>query len=455
MKRLFVLSILFLTNILLAQNIEFNFNYSKFNYDSSSIYLETYYSFGQKSLTVIEENGEKKYKAILHLLIKNLNTDSVYVDKDWLVEYPVNESDSTDKYILGTLGIILPEGKYSLQASGSDFQDRTIKEDHIFKIEAKPFSHTNDIMISDIQLSTSITKSENQKSLFYKNTYEVVPNPLSVYSETKPVMFYYLELYKFSDKKDLTEFVLEKKLINSRNETVKTETKDVKSNFGSSVDVGVVNLKSFPSGKYTFDISLVNKSGSIVATSRRDFFFINPSVIDSAQVNVYNTAYMTSEFGVMEEQELAEHYNTIKYIATDMERDQYEQIDSLNAKRKFLFNFWFKRDTNVDTPQNEALEDYKELVEYANKNFKTLGRKGFKTDRGRVYLQYGKPDQIERYTSESEYRPYMIWYYYGIEGGVSFIFGDLSGYGNYELMTSTKRGEVVNENWMNRIKIVE
>ncbi|GBD89470.1 hypothetical protein BMS3Abin04_00175 [bacterium BMS3Abin04] len=82
-----------------------------------------------------------------------------------------------------------------------------------------------------------------------------------------------------------------------------------------------------------------------------------------------------------------------------------------------------------------------------------MQKKGFKTDRGRVYLEYGPPDQIDRYPNQTGQKPYEVWQYQSIEGGVIFIFADLTGYSDYELLTSTKRGEVRDDNWQRRIAI--
>jgi len=55
------------------------------------------------------------------------------------------------------------------------------------------------------------------------------------------------------------------------------------------------------------------------------------------------------------------------------------------------------------------------------------------------------------YPNETNMKPYEIWYYNRIEGGVLFIFGDLTGYNDYELLSSTKRGEIRDDNWQRRI----
>ncbi|MCK5738586.1 GWxTD domain-containing protein, partial [bacterium] len=75
------------------------------------------------------------------------------------------------------------------------------------------------------------------------------------------------------------------------------------------------------------------------------------------------------------------------------------------------------------------------------------GKKGWKTDRGRVVLIYGLPDEIEHFTFNSTSKPYQIWHYFSAEGGIKFIFVDKRLFGNFELVHSTARKEIYDKDW--------
>ncbi len=173
--------------------------------------------------------------------------------------------------------------------------------------------------------------------------------------------------------------------------------------------------------------------------------------MDTISSGYANLGSLGSEFAVKTEEELDLMFDEAKYIATSKEVNQYKKLDSLSAKREFLYNFWQNRDTDPSTPQNEFKREYTQRLEVVNARFGAMNREGFQTDRGRVYLTYGEPDQLDRYPNEPNYKPYEIWFYNSIEGGVTFIFGDLTGFSGYELLHSTKRGEVRDDNWMRRI----
>ena len=70
-----------------------------------------------------------------------------------------------------------------------------------------------------------------------------------------------------------------------------------------------------------------------------------------------------------------------------------------------------------------------------------------KTDRGRVVIVYGQPDDIDRHPNETEVRPYEVWSYNNIQGGVIFVFVLRNAAGDYELVHSTHRDELHDENW--------
>jgi GWxTD domain-containing protein len=140
------------------------------------------------------------------------------------------------------------------------------------------------------------------------------------------------------------------------------------------------------------------------------------------------------------------------YIAERTEKEQWKQIHGTEAKKRFLSQFWFRRDSDPSTPINEERERYMERVRYVNQEYRTAYREGWQTDRGRVYILYGKPDGLERYSSEAETKPYQVWTYDHIEGGVQFYFVDRFGFSNYELVHSTKRDEMHDDQWQRFIK---
>ncbi|MBI3654543.1 MAG: GWxTD domain-containing protein [Acidobacteria bacterium] len=141
----------------------------------------------------------------------------------------------------------------------------------------------------------------------------------------------------------------------------------------------------------------------------------------------------------------------VNYIITDEERKAFKALKTDEERDQFIEQFWLRRDPDPDTPENEYKEQYFERIQYANEKFAS-GIPGWKTDRGRIYVMYGKADEIESHPSGGSYDrpsyegggststyPFEIWWYRYIEGigsDVEIEFVDPSGSGEYRIARS-------------------
>jgi GWxTD domain-containing protein len=119
----------------------------------------------------------------------------------------------------------------------------------------------------------------------------------------------------------------------------------------------------------------------------------------------------------------------IELIATP---DEIRELrDTPAVMRKEAWNrFWKRRDPTPGTPENEFRDEFFARVRYVDEHFSVLGP-GWRSDRGRVYIQYGPPDEIESNPMNVDSPAYEIWTY--VSQGRRFIFVDYDGYGRYEL----------------------
>jgi GWxTD domain-containing protein len=154
----------------------------------------------------------------------------------------------------------------------------------------------------------------------------------------------------------------------------------------------------------------------------------------------------TNPYLDLTEEELDEIYATMKIIMDTREKELYEQ-SGVEGKANVLHAFWLRNDPDPETAYNEFKTDFYNRVQMANDLYRAEKLDGWKTDRGRVLLQYGVPNNVERTESSQERKPFEIWSYYGIQGGVEFIFVDRTGYGSYKLVHSTARDEGRDYNW--------
>ncbi len=127
---------------------------------------------------------------------------------------------------------------------------------------------------------------------------------------------------------------------------------------------------------------------------------------------------------------LDDYIPALVYIAPYSEVKKIEKAPP-GERMKLWKEFWKKHDPTPGTPENELEEAFVERVTYANEHF-SIGRfLGSLTDRGRVYIKLGPPDEIDNHPFDINTLPYQVWYYY--EKNLTIVFVDRGGFGDYEL----------------------
>jgi GWxTD domain-containing protein len=141
----------------------------------------------------------------------------------------------------------------------------------------------------------------------------------------------------------------------------------------------------------------------------------------------------------------------VAYIITPQERDAFKKLKTNEEREQFIDIFWRRRDPDPDTDENEYREEYYERIAYANEHFSS-GIPGWKTDRGRIYIMYGKADEVETHPMGGSYErpsyhgggststyPFEVWFYRylpGIGSGIEIEFVDPTGSGEYRIARS-------------------
>jgi len=138
----------------------------------------------------------------------------------------------------------------------------------------------------------------------------------------------------------------------------------------------------------------------------------------------------------------------VAYIITAEEKKAFKSLATDEERENFIENFWRRRDPNPDTEENEYRDEYYERIAYANEHYAS-GIPGWKTDRGRTYIAWGKPDGVESHPSGGSYNrpsyegggstttyPFEVWFYRHLEGigdGIEIEFVDPTGTGEYRM----------------------
>jgi GWxTD domain-containing protein len=136
----------------------------------------------------------------------------------------------------------------------------------------------------------------------------------------------------------------------------------------------------------------------------------------------------------------------VSYLITPAERLAFTSLKSDEERARFIEQFWNRRDPTPGTPDNEMKTEHYRRLSYANERFKWI-MPGWATDRGRVYITFGPPEEIESHPrGTNSMPPYEEWRYPYIEGvGTNIVwkFADSIRTGEYRLLQSAD-GEAFN-----------
>ena len=120
----------------------------------------------------------------------------------------------------------------------------------------------------------------------------------------------------------------------------------------------------------------------------------------------------------------------MNYILTTDERKELKNLKQ-SEKESFFKKAWGRRDPKPETKVNELMDEYYARVQFAEENFSRGSSGGWRSDMGMIFRLFGKPDDIERYSSMQSNYVYETWYYFSI--GEEFAFVDDYGFGDYRL----------------------
>lgn len=171
-----------------------------------------------------------------------------------------------------------------------------------------------------------------------------------------------------------------------------------------------IPVDSLSNGRYLLRLSVLDSSGETL-TSRAEEFEVNTEAF-----------YLGRD--------LDDAVALLYYIA---DRSFIERlVDAAPDERRVLWEqFWREKDPTPTTPRNEFYEEHLKRFRHADRAFRTGMSDGWRTDRGRIYIIYGPPDEIDSLGMEIDQDPTEIWYY--TDTGRTFIFVDRTGFGDYTL----------------------
>jgi GWxTD domain-containing protein len=288
--------------------------------------------------------------------------------------------------------------------------------------------------ISQIQFVSHVEKSKD-KDQFFKNGRKIYPNPSRRYGLLSPNLFFYYELYDL-DKSGENYIDIVYSIIGEMDSLKKTYPPKRINILGKTLSVvHGIDISRYPSGIYKLRITSTDNSRDLNLESERRFEIIQQDqLIGGAKVNADQIKIAA---------------NVLTYFISPQQLKLFNSLD-IDGKTQFLINFWTDKDPTPGSKKNEYLEEIQRRYHYANEHFKWGQTEGWASDKGRVLIIYGFPEETIQKYSDPETVPYEIWIYHE-DRRYEFVFTDMNSTGNFILIHSTKENEIHNEQWQELI----
>jgi len=437
--------------------IALELDYAAFRYDDTQALAEIYYAVPIAGLK-FNELPSGKIQAQVMIRATFEQNERIWKDESWKMEKTLNnisELNTADRMV-DVLRFTMNPGIYKMIFYVEDLHNPENVSTSETMMDIADFSKQT-LSTSYIQLASSIKKIEfDSTNVFWKNGVEIIPNPGAIYGKDTPILFYYLESYHI-DHAVQGEFYKNRVQVVDANGAVVNAIRvreQQKKVINASVELGTINVSSLPTGVYNLEFAISDLNDAILHTTQKRFYFYNPDaqVTEQVMIEDIEAAVLRSEYAQMDVKQLDAEFEITRYFTTKDEKDFYKKIDSIEGKKRYIYRIWQARDPNPATEMNEFKMEYKRRIEEANVKFRSYSRKGWMTDRGRVYILYGPPTDVERNPNNPVSYAHEIWHYDTIEGGILFVFVDTQEFGEYAQIHSTKQGEPENNDWEEQIQ---
>lgn len=443
-----IVSLLITLPIAAQRKLDAFYNYGIFKTADSQIYIENYIRIVPNTYRFKKlDNGNKEARISVRYVYKK-GASIILDDKFEIGTGEIEKVDTTSYSIPSISRHPIEEGKYQIFIELED-----LNSDGINKLQ-----HVDSIFIyfnkNKAQLSypwfVESAQTEVEGSIFNKSGINMIPYEFITWDNQTDFIKFYQEVYDTDKYIPDSIFVLsfylqeigtEKKI----DETLQNKILKTKNHISS---FNYLPIKDINPGYYYLNIDVNNIAGETLTQSKVLINLVGKEKEFSLEdIESVGTEWLTY---VNNRDTLEEYIKCLAPISSKAEVSLAENIlksNNIEALKKYVVSFWYRKDAEN---REKAFNDYKFRVGFVNANFSTPIRRGYQTDRGRVFLQYGSPDVRSERPNEPHAYPYEIWWYYKLKTQTNrkFVFYTTDEATNdYELLHSDAIGERRTPNW--------
>ena len=412
-------------------------------------YIEISTNYIGKSLKMksLDSIGKQSMVQVTTLFLQN---DQIIKADKYLLNGPL-VAQATD--FMDIKRYSLAPGKYKLMTHIVDMNDTSNVMNSAIDFSLN--FERGKTLFSDIQLLSEVRKSTEDNAMD-KHGFYMEPIAENYYSKQLSALFGYLEIY------DLNEMQLNKISVCSYIESTGKEAKKLE-NFTSCKNYKVQNIipviiqkniNGLPSGNYNLVMELRDSNNQILYDKKVFFQRNNPNA-DIASLKVDQASYENSFIIKLEDGEVQYALRSLGSVVPTSDVDILNNMISIKnyeAKRKYLYNYWSNFDP-IDT--EKSYQKFMKLAKEVDAAYISGFGYGFETDRGRIWIKYGPPNDKISIEEDPNAPPYEIWVYNEFpktkQRVVKFLFYNPSLGNDYILLHSNCRAEINNPRWQKEL----
>lgn len=345
----------------------------------------------------------------------------------------------------------VPNGEYTLEVSFQDVKTPTNKKSFSYPLKVDVGAG---LYLADLQLLRSF-HADDSDNPFAKNGYFLEPLPFNYYDRSATILAFYTEVYHSNQAiaqgaSYLVRYFIEEEVNATKKNLVSVGTQRKKS---SAADALLVQMEigKLETGNYILTAEIRTAGNELLATKSLRFQRSNP-FLSIPDVEMTDDLMAKQFVQTMNEQELKFSLRAISVVVAGDDAETVKNVlksNDLKQMRYVLFRHFAKK--NPNSPEI-AFQEYIQQANSANDKYKSGFRYGFETDRGRMFMKYGKPNDVIHVEDDPSAAPYEIWVYEFLpktkQQNVKFLFYNPSLAGDdYILLHSNARGELNNPRW--------
>ena len=424
-----------------------NVEVSTFSFYGANPYTEVYFRVEGNSVNWSKNDGVKR--ASVDILYYVYRTDGSIAAYDKFELTSVVYDTIVD--FLGVKRFKLSSGEYTIKIEVNESSIPTNKVEMEQKLLVD--SPANKFLLSDILLLGEIKKDTSDNAMV-KNEVYMEPLAYNFSSGSQQRLDFYIESY-LQDTTAGSEYFLQYHIMEGFSSNV--NTKPLLSKYKKIVvkptepALLYFPANSLRSGDYHILVNIIDKEKKSLASRKINFVKSNP-VADIAHLENFNELLENSFVQQIKTEDL-DYILKAHLPITDQHQvstlGELIKSNKIKSQRQFLFQYWKSK---ASANPEGAYKAYMDVAKAVDKMFYSNVGFGFQSDRGFIFLKYGKPTNVVSIDTEPDAVPYEIWYYNYVslsrQTNVRFLFYNPSlAHNDFKLLHSTCIGEKVNPAW--------